>query len=352
MNAALSIAGVFQGRAFARRFLVGWAGFTVFAVPLGILTSWYPPDRVLTFAFCIPLLAALGLVWLDRQLGRRWLAWPAAVVLVVLTCLPTLRGWNRQGPFLSPEELQHATLAGRIAATTPPGTPLVFVVDDPRTQSLFLLSHSLNVARAAVPPDRAPDVYVYLGTPQALLAGDPVTRDQPLYNLASATSLRDLPASPDPAIFVISEFDRDPGATSSPGLVRWDPNVASTVPDPRPLPAVAGEIAASSTGAIVGATIGTFLLLFAIGFGWGWWAMGDPAGGAAIAAAFGVAVLALASLLLERLGAGLGGRGVATLASSLGGGCGYALLMVRRLRDRHDGSGRLLVFEDEPRVDP
>ncbi|MGZ4132580.1 MAG: hypothetical protein ACXVWF_06010, partial [Actinomycetota bacterium] len=159
-------------------------------------------------------------------------------------------------------------------------------------------------------------------------------------------------ASPAPAVFVVSEFDRDPGATATPGLVRWDPNVASTVPDPRPLPAVAGELAASTSGGIVDATIMTFVLLFVIGFGWGWWAMGDAAGGAAIAAAFGVAVLAIASLLLERLGAGLGGRGVATFASALGGGCGYALLVLRRLRDRHDGDGRLLVLEGEPVVDP
>ncbi|MGZ4133486.1 MAG: hypothetical protein ACXVWF_10580, partial [Actinomycetota bacterium] len=200
MNTGLSVAGVFQGRAFARRFLVGWAAFTALAVPLGIITAWYPPDRILTFAFCIPLLAALGLVWLDRKLGRWWLAWPAAAVLIVLTSLPTLRGWNQQGPFISPEELQHATLAGRIAATTPPGTPLVFVVDDPETPSLFLLSHTLNVARAAVPPDRAPDVYVYLGTPQALLAGEPVRRGERLYDVASVTSLHDLPASPAPAV--------------------------------------------------------------------------------------------------------------------------------------------------------
>ncbi|MGE5225373.1 MAG: hypothetical protein ACM3OO_00690 [Planctomycetaceae bacterium] len=352
MNTGLAVAGIFQGRAFARRFLVGWAAFTAVAVPLGILTAWYPPDRVLTFAFCIPLLAALGLVWLDRKLKRWWLAWPAALVLIVLTSLPTLRGWNQQGPFISPEELQHATLAGRIAATTPPGTPLVFVVDDPASSGLFLLSHSLNVARAAVPPDRAGDVHVYLGTPQALLAGRPVARGERLYDIASITSLRDLPASPAPAVFVVSEFDRDPGAVASSGLTRWDPNVASTVADPRPLPAAPGEIGASTPGAIVVATIATLVLLFVIGFGWGWWAMGDVAGGAAIAPAFGVAVLALSSLLLERLGAGLGGRGVATLASALGGGCGYALLVIRRHRDREDGGGRLLVLEGEAHVDP
>ena len=67
MNTILVLGGATHGRGFSRRFLLSWLAFTAVAVPFGVFTGAFPPDRVLTFAFCIPLLAALGLVWLGSN---------------------------------------------------------------------------------------------------------------------------------------------------------------------------------------------------------------------------------------------------------------------------------------------
>ena len=327
MNTILVLGGATHARGFTRRFLEAWLVLTVVAVPAGVATGWFPPDRVLTFAFCIPLLAAIGLVWLGRRLGRWWLAWPVGIVLVTLTVLPTLRAWNEEAPFISPAELRAATIAGRIAATTPDGTPIVFVVHDRTSDTLFLASHALNVARATAPPGRINDVAVFVGTVEDLLRRRPTSGGTPLRELASRTSLGDIPRA-DPAVFVLPDFDRDPGALEGPGLARWDPLVSSTVADPRPLPAFDDELAPAAPGDVTGAAIRVLLLLMIVGYGWGWWAAGDSAGALAVAPAFGVATLAIAAVVLERAGLGLG-DGTATAASALAGAGGYLLAWAR-----------------------
>jgi hypothetical protein len=335
MTSALSVAGLVHGRAFKRRFLAAWTGFTVVMIPIGALTGWYPPDRILTFAFCLPLLAGIGLVWLGEKLGRWWLAWPAGILLASLMAYPAVRDWDDVKAYVSSGEMAAANLAGRIAATTEPGTPLVFVANDPTTPSLFLASHSLNVARAAVPSDRIEDVYVYVGTPENLLAGVPTLRGDDLYDLASRDSLAQIPSTEPMAVFVVSELNRDPVAFENTALTRWAAGVATTVPDPRPLPPPEDEIAPSDAGEIRAATLRTLLLLFVLGMGWAWWCMGDVPGAVAIAPAFGVATLTIAALALERLGFDFASPGVATVAAMLAGGSGYALFGLRILRQPH-----------------
>ena len=334
MHTILVLGGATHARGFSRRFLLAWLVLTVVAVPTGVLTGWFPPDRVLTFAFCIPLLASVGLVWLGRLLGRWWLAWPVGTLLVVLTALPTVRAWNEETPFISPAELRAATLAGRIAATTEDGTPIVFVVHDPTSDTLFLASHALNVARATAPPGRVHDVAVFVGTVEDLRARKPTLGGTRLRDLASITSIEDIPAEPDPAIFVIADFDRDPGALETPGLVRWDAVVSSSVEGARPLPEADGELAPAAPGATTGATIRVLLLLLVVGWGWAWWAVGDVPGALAVAPAFGVATLSISALALDRVGFGLGGAATATAASALAGAGGYLLAWLR-LRSRH-----------------
>lgn len=352
MITPLAIAGGFRGRGFSRRFLVAWAAFTVVTVPIGALTGWFPPDRMLTFAFCVPMLAALGLVWLGERLGRWWLAWPVGIVLAVLISLPTLRSWNDQKIYLSPDELHSATVAGRIADTTEPDTSLVFVVNDPSTSGLFLAAHSLNVARATVPPDRVRDVYVYVGDTAELVAGRPTVRGDPLYDLASRTTLAEIPTDRPMAVFVVREFNRVPEALADPSLGRWDVAIASSVPNPRSLQPLPDELAPATANELASAAIRTFLLLTVLGLGWAWWAMVDASGAFAIAPAFGVATLTIAALGLERLGVGVQTTGGATLAAALAGGSGYALLVLRLVRQRDDRRRRVLVLEREPDPQP
>ncbi len=132
-------------------------------------------------------------------------------MLVTLIVYPAMRDWRAQPTYVSPAELNELTTAGRIAATTPPGTPLVFVADDPAgiDYALFHLSHGLNTVRAAIPPDRAGDVSIFLGRAEDLLAGRPTVRGDPVFDRASADSLAQIPPGPR-AIFVAPELDRDP----------------------------------------------------------------------------------------------------------------------------------------------
>lgn len=352
MNTFLVLTGATMGRGFARRFLVSWMAFTLAAVAIGVGTGAFPPDRVLTFAFCIPLLASLGLAWLARRLGRWWLAWPVGIALVVLTAAPTLRAWEGARAFISPDELRTATLAGRIAATMPDDTPLVFVVDDPETPVTFLASHARNVARAAVSPDRVDDVYIVVGRAEDVLAGQVTRTGNALYDLAARDTATVVPTDPTPVVFVLEEFDTRPGALDAPGLVRWDPGLASTVGSARPLPAVAGEVEASTPGDIVGVTLRALLLLTIVGLGWALWAVGADAAALAVAPGFGIAVLGIAALTLERLGASLADPATAVAASAVAGGGGYALWLVRRRAGREGPGGADLVVEPDPDPDP
>jgi len=355
MTTALAVAGGVRARGFARRLLVAWALVTAAAVPLGVLTGWYPPDRILTFAFCLPILAGFGLVWIGERIGRPWLAWPLGIVLVTLIVAPAMRDWRAQLTYVSPDELSDLTIAGRIAATTAPGTPLVFVADDPGIDyALFRLSHGLNTVRAALPPDRAADVWIFLGRPEDLLAGRPTQRGDPVYDRASADSLAQIPDGPR-AIFVIRELDRDPGAMMTPGLASWNGAIATNVPVDGSLRAAPGELVASDPSTIAHSAIRTFLLLIVIGAGWAWWGLGvstrDAPVALAVSPAFGSAILTLVALALALLGGDLGREWVASMACALAGGIGYALLAFR-LANEHRRRGRRNILERATALDP
>jgi hypothetical protein len=176
-------------------------------------------------------------------------------------------------------------------------------------------------------------VYVFVGRVGDLLAGRPTSRGDASFDLASRATFDALPAGPR-AVFVVRELDQEPGDLADPALARWDVAVASSVPDPRPLAAGASEVAASSAGAIGSATVRVLALLFVVGFGWAWWAMGDVPGAAAVAPAFGVATLSLASLVAERMGAALLGTGTGVAVVALAGAGGYGLLAHRLMRQR------------------
>ena len=353
MTVALATAGAFRTHGFARRFLLSWAGVSAVGLALGTATGWYPPDRILMFAFCLPMLAAFGLVALGERLGRWWLAWPVGLVLTALIVAPAVRDWRDQFPYISPDEVAHLTLAGRIASDrSEPGTTLVFVTDSPDTpEALFLLAHTAQIARAALPPERADDVYVFLGTPADLAAGHPSTNGDRRYDLASAASFDRIPPGPH-ITFVVGEDIRDPAELDTPGLTRWDPWLASSEGAPQELAPNVDELSPVEPRKILEATWRTLLLLIVLGLGWSWWALGDVASGVAGSAAFGAPMLALSAFVLERLGAPLGTLGTSTLACALAGGCGYALLATRLLRQRRRLLDPDLVFEQGPVVDP
>jgi hypothetical protein len=78
------------------RLLVAWAAFTAVGVVVGLVRQPFPPHRVVAFAFCLPLLASLGLETVVARLGR---AAPAATVAILSRWAraPRSRGSARPG---------------------------------------------------------------------------------------------------------------------------------------------------------------------------------------------------------------------------------------------------------------
>jgi hypothetical protein len=193
------------------------------------------------------------------------------------------------------------------------------------------------------------DVRVFLGSPSDLAAGHASVIGDPTYDTASAWSLAQIPPGSH-LTFVIGEEIRDPAELATPGLTRWDPNVASSEGSPTALAPLPHELTPVAPRKILAGTWRTFLLLLVLGLGWSWFALGDVASGVAAAPAFAAPILALTTYALERLGAPLAAPGWSVLACALSGGLGYALFVWRLLdQRRHRQPG--LVLEQAAALD-
>ena len=316
----LAAMGIPLARGFTRRFLVAWGAITLLGVPVGMLTGWYPPDRVVTFAFALPMLAALGAVALWQLLAAhdRRVAWAVTVVVLTVLVGATMWSWNRQNEYLTPQQLNTATLAGRIASTLPPGTPLVFVVNNHSAKLGFQTTQVANIARAAVSPSRARDVYVYVGDAARFFARQPTVRPgRPGFDLLSRMTLAQIPPGP-VAVFVTSGFDKVALDLKDPHLTAWSKGVGSSVAGARAIAPLSGEVAPSNAFAITGSTLLALLFLWAMGLGWARWAIADDVTSTAVAPAFGVAATAVLGLVLERIGVPLTGWWGPALISASG----------------------------------
>jgi hypothetical protein len=344
VSVPLAVAGtaVADGSAtggFLSRFLTSWLAVIAIGVPVGYLTGWVPPDRLVTFGFAVPIGAALGLVWLRGRLGARpWLARAAVLALAVWMIVGGLLAWGRQAPFVSIPEARQAIRASSIARLTAPGTPVVFPVDDGDPTSTFLAARAANVARAALPPSRAGDVYVFVGTVTDLLDGRPTERGDPEFDALSRLTLAAIPDTPAPVVIVLPAFYVQPDARSDPRLRRSGDGVFTSAEGPfSPMP-VRGDVGPFGFGPSSGAWISlaavlTLLLLGLAGSGYARAVFDDTVTATATAPAFGAASITLAAVALDRLGLRLGS--VALAASALAGLGGLAIfLVVQRQRDR------------------
>jgi hypothetical protein len=335
-----SAAGVARIDGLERRILTVWAAITVVGVPIGMLTGWFPPVRLITFAFALPILASLGVLRVvagrdGRPDSRavRVVAVAVAAGIVLLATVPQLFTWRRTKTYSSPEELNAGNTVARVATTLPPGTPLVFVVGL-ESDAAFHTTNDANVMRATLPPERADDIYVFAGSPSDLLAGRPTIAGTRTEDLLSRDSLEALPARTR-AIFIVRAFVDDPGMLRTPGFSTISPDVAAALPfdivPEGPIPSMAGVtpvVEPSSPFAIAGSTIVLFLVLGIAGFGWARWTFARWAA-VATAPAFGVAIVTLSAVGLERAGLPLTGSlgpSIATFAAAL---AGYLLLVVQ-----------------------
>ena len=341
ISVPLAVAGVavddaVEGGGFLRRFLGSWLAVIAVGIPLGYVTGWIPPDRLVTFGFAVPIAAALGLVWLHRRLAaRRWLAGVAVLALAGWMIVGGLLAWGRQAPFISPTEAEVAREAGlRVGPPLDPG-PIVAIVDDADTTATFLGSRAANILRAAAYPERAADVHVFVGTVTDYFEGHPTVRGDPEYDALSRLTFADVPAEPEPLVLVLRPFYR--GNVSSPRLIERGPSLwaSESLPEVSMTRSGPFDFVPSSGSWISIAAIVSLALLSVIGLGYARAASDDLVVAIATAPAFGAAAVTLAAVALDRMGLRLESVPVALAASALGGLGGLAaFVVVQRQRDR------------------
>jgi hypothetical protein len=314
VSVPLAVVGIGEADGFVGRFLRAWGVALVAGVAIGLLTGWFPADRVVTFGFVVPILAALGVVRVSRWLGRRRalaLAVAAGAVLAMLA--GSFIAWNRQEPFLSVDEVRAVTIAGEAVAEVELATPLAFLVNDPDRTVSFLATRAGNVIRAGVPADRIRDVVVVVPA-----AGDgPASAERRALEELTASDLRRAETvSGTPAVrFVLVPFDPVDRPADA---VAIDPS--SPVKD---LLGQTDPLEPSSAGAIGVSSVLALALLTAVGYGWARIAVPDAVAAAAVAPALGAAALVLVAIALERLGLAIGTTPGAWVVSAAAGGGGY-----------------------------
>lgn len=339
----LSLPGSRRLSGFRRRFLMTWVAVTVVGMAVGAVSGLFPPDRMVTFGFAIPALAGVGVlaVWEALSARSAWLAWSLSVAAVGAMAAGSLMAYGRQPTFISTDEVSQVTAAARLVDAVPPGTALIFVVDDTDGTASFLATHAANVIRAALPPDRATDAYIYVGTAQNLLDNQPTLRADPQYNALSRLYLADISlAPPGPAVgFILAAFNM-PGAADHPPSFSFrapgvfvHPPIGVRVPTSLSVaPAPSDPLVPSSPAGIILATLAVIGLLGVVGAGWASWAVPDPIDICLLAPAFGIAVMVVVGVLLERLGLPLSGWVGPTAVSAVSGGSGYILVAVARAK--------------------
>jgi hypothetical protein len=332
LSVPVAALGFMRTSGTARRVLATWSALVVVGAPLGLLTGLYPADRLITFGFAIPALAGVGVVGVRNWFGsRRLLGTVVATALVGVMAAGALMAWSRQSTFMSTLEVEHVTMAGRIAdATSTAGAPLVFIVDDTDATASFLATRAMNVIRASVPPDRAADVYVYVGTPRNYFAGTATQRGNPEFDALSRLYLSDIPTGPT-TVFLLTSFDRDLEAIHTHGLYSWNGGVYSSESpaETGPLDPARDPLVPSSPWWTIDAAIAILALTGAVGYAWARWAGLDTLAAVATAPAFGAVTLILGGMLADLIGLSLDGSVGPTIVALGAGATGVVLLIAQ-----------------------
>lgn len=323
-----------------RRFLAAvcwtWGAVTAVGIAMLALTGWGPPNRVLQFAFFLPLLAAMGLAALARRGGA---AAAAGVLAAAAFVGASMVGWLRQSPAVTTEELTAVSAAGRAVTAAPPGTPLMFLVDTSERAAAYHVTRAGNVIRMGLPADRIDDMRLAVGTPQDLLAGRPTRTGDREHDAASAVYLRDArPVLDRATVLVLERFNaegyedaRELGEGVAPGVAVLAGEASPAAPAPSP--------SGMGPWALVGGSVAAVLVLAAIGAGWARWALPGCPPSAVLGAApsVGIAAAILGTFVADRGGLRPGGLGAAAVVLAIGL-AGYPI-GARAGRRGHQGPG-------------
>jgi hypothetical protein len=349
-----------RARRGADRFLItlwlSWAAVTAGGVALLAITAWGPPNRLLQFAFFVPIGGAVGAAALLRRgAGHQAIAVVAVVAFVAVSMI----GWFRQSPAFTTGDLRAVDRAREAIDALPAGTPLVFVVDTQEAAAAYHTTRAGNVIRNAVPADRIEDVRLAVGRPEDVLAGRVSKTGDPEHDLIARAYLGEVGSLlPTAAVFVVRAFNEE-------GWTRTESfsPVAAGVVQLRPT-AQADMAPRSADGALdldglgpaelVGMSVLALIVLGLLGAGWARWGLPDAGhrASAAVAPSSGIAVAVWATFVADRLGFGPG-NGVALGLVVLVGAAGYLLAWSRERGPRRDGTGRpaerARVFDEQGR---
>jgi hypothetical protein len=329
-----------DGRRFLTLLWGAWAVLTVGGILVLAATGWGPPNRLLQFAFFLPIGAAAGAAALLRG---GILGGVVAAVAAAAFVGGAMGGWFRQSPSFTAEELNAVRRAGRVIhrMELSPGVPLVFVVDTDQPAAAYHVTRATNLIRMGVPAERIGDVRIVVGTPEDVLERRATRTGDPEHDRIASVYLREAGEALDRgAILVLRPFN--PAASSSEGgVVRPDVIVLSDHAPPRPapsrLPAVEPMNGLESID-LVWRSVTALLVLGVIGLGWSRWGLREGGWLASLAGApsAGMAVAVLVGVTADRLGLRLDTMG-ALLAVLAVGAIGF--LVAARTR-RNSGASR------------
>jgi hypothetical protein len=143
------------------RVLVSWCAVTVVGVLVGLLWQPFPPHRIVAFAFCLPLLASLGIGVIADRIPR--LAAPiTAIVLVATVASATMLWIGAPRPYEDPIAADAVAVEPEIARTS--GTVIVDLPPGTNGTGVAVI-RATNLLRSAAPPDRIRDLIVRFPEP-------------------------------------------------------------------------------------------------------------------------------------------------------------------------------------------
>jgi len=338
--------------------MVGWLLLTVAGIVALFAGTTAPGQRLAAFCLALPLLSALGVLALRDRLRLTRPRWGAAATAggVVLFVGVGWLFWAKQAPLMAPAGLRQMSVAGGYLAKQPPGTPLIVVVDDRSAESGFTAEPDINYLRDAVPPERIPDVHLFLGSPDDFLKGQPTLIGRPEHDaiaLYAWSRIRPI-LSRHPVVVVLRGLD--PGsyatvearraASSGPPTYRLADGVL-TVPGYGGPAGQRGPITPEPGVGPVSPWLPLWLapamLAVLMAMGWPWVQGTIPEVRrlirVAVMPAFGLAALGLSSMAVDGFGMRLSKAG-GTVAIAAAFGVGAVVSMVRRRHLDRESIGR------------
>ena len=346
-------------RPFGWRFgvsvLVAWVAVTAFGVAAYFTGLPIPIHRFLAFLIPLPILVALGVLWVSRILargnGRRAVAITSvAVAGFILLGYFTLYGTlqDRGLQWVDEGKVKDAVTAAQYLDQVgiPPSEPVVFILDDNGPQPNFFVPEEALILRASLPLERTLTAHFYMGTAESFLAGKPTQRPgERQYNSISLRFWRTTgPVVPrHPVALALSSFTPEYERLQA-DHPEWlvAPNVIA-VQGPKPPAALRPPFPPTAPFGMprVGAmSLGMALALVSVGLGWVLALLPRglrPFQALALSGALGIAFIVAVGTVVDFLGFRLGGAaGVAVVPLAAALGWSMAWVRHRRVGRPHD----------------